>query len=836
MENNKNNAEYLNDKGMRYEEAGNYAKALELYGEAAKQNFSFAKYNLGRCYYYGLGVAQDYCAAVNFFKESEDFAPSLYLLANCYIDGTGVESDVVQAIELCQKSAEMHYDVAQSALGYCYFTGYCVPQNFTKAAEWFEKAANNGNAQAMLYLSDCYGDGKGVKQNSEKAFQLLYSAAGLGYDEAEYRMGLVYLDNANKGKTDCYRDAADWFSKAAGKGYALAQYEYANLLYDGKGVKQNYAQAAALYEAAAEQDVVYAQVMLGYMYLCGLGVAEDHKKSVNYFIKAATSGEAIAQWELGKAYETGDGIDQNSSIAMEWYTKAAEQGEPLAQNSIGKYHYNIAENLNGDNPDNYAIAVEWFKKAANQNLAEAQYYLGKCYLNGKGVEKNIERAIKYYNAAAMQDYTEAQIEILRFRDDSNLKDRISTAEYDNLVNKLAQKGALSAYCDREKKRISSILNKEKQNTQKQIEVFKSKNAITVPQPWNYAFPLIIGLNVLMFFLVSKLWLLLSVPLTILYFLYVVRNGKITAHIDSIDDCVSPNALEAFKVLFFDNQKRIIKFKIYNSILLILTFLTILLPLPAWIVLIPFVTLIVFNASKSDNMDCAPISMYDKGYYNVVNNDYAYQSGEYGTISIEGCGDITLLFNYQSILNNPIFANRLQDFDKEYEYYKDLAWEANRLYQLEQYESKVKHGEYVSFRTPESVYVNSHFNSKRGYVNGSANNYHLSGNYPSRNFQQTSYQHNDNYFQQEKNAKRNGLSNEFKEALFDTVSEEVEGLVDDYLESLPQNNNLNNKKEYPQSGSHSNDYDNHSSESYNSGNYGGSSYEYGDNSYDYGDED
>ena len=102
MENNKNNAEYLNDKGMRYEEAGNYAKALELYGEAAKQNFSFAKYNLGRCYYYGLGVAQDYCAAVNFFKESEDFAPSLYLLANCYIDGTGVESDVVQAIVLCQ--------------------------------------------------------------------------------------------------------------------------------------------------------------------------------------------------------------------------------------------------------------------------------------------------------------------------------------------------------------------------------------------------------------------------------------------------------------------------------------------------------------------------------------------------------------------------------------------------------------------------------------------------------------------------------------------------------------------------------------------------------------
>lgn len=42
--------------------------------------------------------------------------------------------------------------------------------------------------------------------------------------------------------------------------------------------------------------------------------------------------------------------------------------------------------------------------AAEQGNAEAQNNLGNCYLNGKGVEIELPRAVKYYQMAAEQGY------------------------------------------------------------------------------------------------------------------------------------------------------------------------------------------------------------------------------------------------------------------------------------------------------------------------------------------------------------------------------------------------------------------------------------------------
>lgn len=53
-------------------------------------------------------------------------------------------------------------------------------------------------------------------------------------------------------------------------------------------------------------------------------------------------------------------------------------------------------------------AAKWYRKAAEQGNALAQYYLGTFYANGTGVEKNLPEATAWYRKAAAQGVPQAQ--------------------------------------------------------------------------------------------------------------------------------------------------------------------------------------------------------------------------------------------------------------------------------------------------------------------------------------------------------------------------------------------------------------------------------------------
>ncbi len=58
------------------------------------------------------------------------------------------------------------------------------------------------------------------------------------------------------------------------------------------------------------------------------------------------------------------------------------------------------------------IILFFYYVAASHKNAEAQYYLGKCHEKGIGVEKNIQKAMRWYKRAAKQGNTKAQHRIL----------------------------------------------------------------------------------------------------------------------------------------------------------------------------------------------------------------------------------------------------------------------------------------------------------------------------------------------------------------------------------------------------------------------------------------
>jgi len=59
-------------------------------------------------------------------------------------------------------------------------------------------------------------------------------------------------------------------------------------------------------------------------------------------------------------------------------------------------------------PKDLERAVYWYTKAAEQGQIEAQFYLGDSYYNGKGVPRDLERAVYWYTKAAEQGHILSQ--------------------------------------------------------------------------------------------------------------------------------------------------------------------------------------------------------------------------------------------------------------------------------------------------------------------------------------------------------------------------------------------------------------------------------------------
>jgi TPR repeat protein len=115
-----------------------YNQAAEWFQKAAKNNFDYAKNNLGIMYMHGLGVAQDYKKAFELFMEATERQNVIAMsnVANCYYNGKGVEKDYSKAAEYHSKAAHLGYANSQEVLGEMYLKGEGVETNHAKGVYW----------------------------------------------------------------------------------------------------------------------------------------------------------------------------------------------------------------------------------------------------------------------------------------------------------------------------------------------------------------------------------------------------------------------------------------------------------------------------------------------------------------------------------------------------------------------------------------------------------------------------------------------------------------------------------------------------------------------------
>jgi uncharacterized protein len=280
---------------------------------------------------------------------------AMFLLAQLYASGKGVPADAGRAVDLMKQAAAAGLPAAEIALGSWYENGYQVPKDWKEAERLLRKPADAGSP------------------------------------EAEARLGEILM------ATDPSA-GADFLRKAAGRGFAAAEYRLASCYAKGTGVERNAEEEMKWLMQSAQHGNMEAKETLGECYMSGHGVPRDPVEAVKCFTDAAKGGVPGAQNNLGASLMKGEGTPTDRPHAVEWFRKAAEHGLAEAQKNLG-YAYAHALGISTD----LKQAVYWYEKAAKQGQAEAQFWTGIAYLHGTGVEKDVPAAMDWLHKAADQN-------------------------------------------------------------------------------------------------------------------------------------------------------------------------------------------------------------------------------------------------------------------------------------------------------------------------------------------------------------------------------------------------------------------------------------------------
>ena len=168
----------------------------------------------------GFGVDED--KAFDFATKSakENDENGMFQLAYCYHVGIGVDEDYVAALKWYERCDDEYVSAANNNSGTIYYYGgYGVDQNYEKAAECYRRAADLGNSDSQTELAEMYFDGKGVPQSFVEARKWYKLAADQDHAKAQYRLGKMLIKKQG-GDDNTFLEGMELVSKAADQRFA----------------------------------------------------------------------------------------------------------------------------------------------------------------------------------------------------------------------------------------------------------------------------------------------------------------------------------------------------------------------------------------------------------------------------------------------------------------------------------------------------------------------------------------------------------------------------------------------------------------------------------------
>jgi uncharacterized protein len=215
---------------------------------------------------------------------------------------------------------------------------------------------------------------------------------------------------------------------------------------------------------AAKQGNIKAQSDLGNLYR----LEGDFEKSYYWLTNAANQGDSSSMFMLFMNYnldykESGNNASEYKDKASFWFKKASEAGyfkdkenhfskamDTISKGNLSKADLYLHGAIKGDSKAqtslgvcylygdeiecNFGKAMMWLTKALENGDHVANYYLGEIYYRGYGVDKDSNKAFKFYLKAAKEEVVQAQYQLAVYYEETESDDEKATYWYEKAAN------------------------------------------------------------------------------------------------------------------------------------------------------------------------------------------------------------------------------------------------------------------------------------------------------------------------------------------------------------------------------------------------------------------
>lgn len=400
---------YLTGKSV----SKNIPEAVAWLEKAAKQNHKRALYTLGRIYFFGQGVKPDKTTGMAYIGKAGEAGldEAQLFLGKYYLGENGGNVSLTDAKKWLQSAAEFSNPRAQLALGTVLLQDD-DKGNDKQAKEWLAQASEAGEYEAAQVLAQLRREGDGslkqakndqqapsandtqptapanatstsTKSKSPRSTGTAAEVAGDAPSIASRKPAAQVSVQTNVGDTapppqkPATKITADLTAKEQ---YSLGM-DYINA---DKGLAKDLAKGLELILSAAKRDFPEAQYNYGMMLRDGTGVAQDNTEALKWLKLAADKGLQSAKREF-------DALKLKTMLAHE----QSDSGKPASQFSMGLRF------LNGDGVEkDLEVAAKWILKAAKQKHHEAEAKIGEMYMDGIGVDVDLRTAKHWLSKAA----------------------------------------------------------------------------------------------------------------------------------------------------------------------------------------------------------------------------------------------------------------------------------------------------------------------------------------------------------------------------------------------------------------------------------------------------
>lgn len=385
-----------------------------------------------------------------------------------YLLGQGFPNDTVKAIYWIRKAADQNLAAAHYNYAILLYNAIGVPWNPFEAYSNFKKASDAGMPDAHFAVGINLIDNLVVNRNYTEAHKLFTRAANAGYEPAKKvleqfkKQGLI-TKNDSSNKNISNEDFSS-STKLINPDWDLDFYDFENEIKKNESTEE----IQQLLDKRSSELKIY------------FGLTEEDEKinlpdtsGLGILKFAADKGSPEAILITARGYETGTFFQKDQIIAASNYLRAFRLGSFKAAENLfkmvqeEKFINTLRDRISTSDPEAMYVlagitalgfsnriteqqALELLKNAVAKKHLPSMIELGLCYSSGTLVDKDIQQAIYYWNAAKKLGSIEASVRIA-FTQIADSSVNINTSEQIEVLIHSSNGGSvlaqtLLAYC------------------------------------------------------------------------------------------------------------------------------------------------------------------------------------------------------------------------------------------------------------------------------------------------------------------------------------------------------------------------------------------------------